>query len=84
MGYACRVPATVFDAGSSGVGCAVGSDPLRGRDRQAQQMVDVVPKEAIHEQKFGLVNPIVIVDRSDISFAESIKQSDVKCKNLPP
>lgn len=51
----CRVLATVSYPSPTGAGCAIGGETLRRWDGQTQQMVDVIPEETFHEQKFGLI-----------------------------
>lgn len=53
-----RLLATISCSSPPGARCPVGREIVRRWDRQAKQMVDVIPKETFHEQKLGLINSV--------------------------
>ena len=51
-----RLPPSISCTGKTGVGCTIGRSSLCRWDREAKQMVDVIPEETIHEQELGIIS----------------------------
>src|ERR1700722_5003583 len=63
-----RLSPPILNPGPSGVGCAVGRASLRRWDGKTEQVVDVIPEKALHEQKSGLVTHIIVNHDLHIHF----------------
>ena len=48
-----RLPPPISDTSAPRALSTARREVICGRDRQAQQMVDVIPEKTVHEQKFG-------------------------------
>lgn len=51
-----RLLAPILDSGASRARSAPRREAVRRRDGQTQQVVDVLPKEAVHEQELGHID----------------------------